>query len=65
MFIVEAVRPEDAQSWGDHLSKDFASRSRDIFLWSSIEPYTPAVGHKQHIPAVPYGVEVSDDLIGW
>ncbi|WP_213450828.1 hypothetical protein [Rhizomonospora bruguierae] len=64
VFVVEAASADDAQSWGDHLGRRWADGAGEIFLYSAVEPFVRSV-EADRLPVVPYGVEVSDEHIGW
>jgi hypothetical protein len=68
-LLIEAETVADAQAWGDHLAKRMcARRTNEEFLWSEVRTPddTLYVGTDiSGLPVVQYGVEETDEQIGW
>ena len=65
-----ATSAEQARQWGDHLAvKRAAATGSDRFIWSEVHaPSDPRYRGKPDwtsTPLVPYGVEASNEHIGW
>jgi hypothetical protein len=65
-FVIEAPDGAGAKAWGDHLAADYARRTDQPFLSSSVEPLEGEEGPATDaLPHVPYGHEATDEEIGW
>ncbi len=68
-LLVEAETAADAQTWGDHLASGMCTRrTQEEFLWSEVRPPNDPLysgTDNTSLPAVKYGVEATDEEIGW
>ena len=68
-ILINAVSKSEAQEWGDHLAHRMTSRNtKEEFLWSEVrsteDSFYENTKHES-LPVVDYGIEVTDEQIGW
>jgi hypothetical protein len=65
-FIIDAPCVDQAASWGDHLASKYARSRGQQMLSSSVELLEIAtLPGKEELPEITYGLEATDDEIGW
>jgi hypothetical protein len=68
LIAIPDVSAERAREWGDHLAHRRAGVDAQ-FLWSEVrrpsDPVYSPGGDWSTVPVVRYGVEATDDEIGW
>lgn len=63
VFLIDAVSPQAARSWGDSLSRRYAERTGQEFLFSEVAGAGDNPAHL--LPVVRDGERVEDTHIGW
>lgn len=68
-ILIEASSESDAHAWGDHLARSMCSRiTNEEFVGSEVrspDDRTYMNVAIEDLPTVAYGVEASDEQIGW
>ncbi|HEY3545333.1 MAG TPA: hypothetical protein VGK17_04485 [Propionicimonas sp.] len=65
-FIVVAADQESARQRGDHLAREYATSSGQVFTRSAVEAVSPgADAEVDRLPVIRQGEEAPDEQVGW